>query len=185
MPVTVAQGKHPICIAAAWCNAVLAVNPAQTFPGDVDAFRWALAAHDRSIPYRTTRHGGRYPVSVATVGRVFVDAGLIARCRRVPTVEAVLDALDDGPVVATLDWTAGMELPDPRTHIARPIGPRTARHTVALLERVTVRHALNHPNGDFVRFRNSRGLGYGDHGDALIRVEDLGATLHQAYAFTL
>jgi hypothetical protein len=183
--IAVAQGHHPICIAAAWTNAILAVDPAVSFPGGRDALEWALHAHEAAVPYRTTTHGGRHAKNLAAVGQVFVDAELIAACHRVDTIDDVLDHLDDGPIIASLDWTAGMELPNPRTHIVRPVGARTpSRHTVALTERVTCRHSTTHPDGDFVRFRNSRGLGYGDHGDALIRVDDLAGILHQAYRFT-
>ena len=183
MPVAVAQGPHPVCIAAAWTNALLAVRPAVSFPGGRDAFEWALHAHDTAGQHRGLHAAGR---SLAVVGRVFTDAGLIAAYQRLPVIEDVLDALDDGPVVASLDWTDRMELPDPQTNIARPHGRRTSsRHSVALIERITCRHSTIHPNGDFVRFRNSRGLTYGDHGDALITVDDLASILHNAYRFTM
>lgn len=178
------QGSSPVCISAAWTNALLAVNPAQRFPDGRDAHEWALHAHEATIPDRTGRHGSRRGVLLGDVGRVFRDAGLIAGYRGLPTLDDVLDALDDGPVVASLDWTDGMELPDPRTHIARPTGRRTpSRHAVALLERITRKHSTTEPNGDWVRFRNSRGPDYGDHGDALIAVDDLRRLFRDAYRF--
>ena len=186
MTTAVAQGEHPICVAAAWVNALLAVDESVTFPGGRDPLEWALHAHEASTTLRRTRSGGTMPVSIAAIGQVFVDAGLVASTRRLLTPDTVLEALFDGPIIASLNWTEGMELPDPRTHVARPVGrPTSSRHTVAFVQRITSKYAVDFPDGDWIRFRNSRGLEYGDHGDALLAVSDLDRLLHRAYAFTM
>lgn len=150
------------CVAFAWVNALLAINPLTRWPGDIMPGTWALHAHQRILEHRARGDGTQGPINPLHGARIHQAAGLIDRYDKARNVDQVVAALELGPVVAGLPWYTGMDrLTD--DHQARPVGSRRGLHAVALTDR----------HGDRITLRNSHGTAYGDRGDAWISIDDL------------
>lgn len=150
------------CVAFAWTNALLAINPHTRWPDDRTPSQWALTAHERIVDHNRRGDGTTRNINPLHGARIHRDAGLIDRYDKVRNIDQVVAALELGPVVAGLPWHTGMDHPTD-DHQARPVGARRGLHAVALTDR----------HGDRITLRNSHGTAYGDRGDAWISIPDL------------
>ncbi|WP_329126005.1 hypothetical protein [Streptomyces sp. NBC_01353] len=110
------------------------------------------------------------------VTKALRDRGLITHYRHATTAEELCAALQTGPVLMGMPWHAAFSTPGLGGFIdadpAWAASPLEGGHEVCLTALETVAHTGGHLDADrtVLRFRNSWGTGWGDHGDGLLRL---------------
>ena len=105
------------------------------------------------------------------------DRGLIARYTHATTAAELCLLLQTGPVLMGMPWHTPFSTPDPAgfvdTDPAWATSPIEGGHEVCLTALEHVAHTATgglDPDRTVLRFRNSWGPGWGDHGDGLLRL---------------
>lgn len=180
------QGGAGACVGFAWAHELVA-RPAEMkgvsadFAHDV--LYWSAQKRDR---YPGGSYPGASPIasgtSVLAGAKVAKSLGFIREYRWCTQFEELVAVLGyKGPVVLGCPWFQGMRTPDPDGFVA-PTGRRIGGHCSLLNGVRIVRSADGEldPVASWVRFHNSYGLDWGDHGSAKVLFTEMPKLLKQA-----
>jgi hypothetical protein len=175
-PAVLDQGREGACVGFAWA-AELAASPFRT-PGIDDAF-----AHDlyQEAQVRDEWPGEDYEGTSVLAGAKAAQArGYIGGYRWAFSIDELRDAVINlGPAVIGIPWRDGMYDTRP-SGLLDVTGRIVGGHAILVRgyhPRMRIRGEGWFRRHDVFVLRNSWGEGYGKHGDAYVRTEDLAALL--------